>query len=129
MKGMIAAGASGYLFKMCSENELVKAIHDVLAGKTCFSEGASQAISKDYMSILRNDGDTPNLTVREFEMLRLLASGQPSKSIAMNLNISRKTVDAHKRNIMEKLNIWSIAELTQYAMREGIISDNEGLNQ
>ncbi len=127
VKGMLAAGASGYLFKGCSEDELLEAIQAVLAGETYFSEEARHVIQEDYVNLVQKPpGDAPGeLTDREREVLRLTALGQSSKSIAADLNISRKTVDAHRRKVMEKLDIWSVAELTKYALRERIILDEE----
>lgn len=127
VKRMLSAGACGYLFKGCTEDELVAAIHTVLTGKTYFSEDALRVVQEDYVSAVQNqDGSRKSkLTAREVEILQRVASGEPSKSIAVDLNISRKTVDAHRHKIMEKLNIWSVAELTQYAMHEGIITDDE----
>ncbi|MFQ5649851.1 MAG: response regulator [bacterium] len=127
VKRMLSAGACGYLFKGCTEDELVEAVRTVVSGKSYFSEEMLQVIQEDYVTTVQSeDGSAQKkLTARELEILQRIASGDPSKSIASDLNISRKTVDAHKRNIMEKLNIWSIAELTQYAMREGIIGEDE----
>jgi len=126
VKQMLSAGASGYLFKGCSEDELLAAIHSVSGGKTYFSKKALRAIQEDYVTNAQNPADAGSkLSPRELEILKRLVSGHPSKFIAGDLDISRKTVDAHKRRIMQKLNIRSIAELTRYALRERIIVDDE----
>ncbi len=126
VKRMLAAGASGYLFKGCTEAELIAAIHAATNGQTFFSEDATRVIQEDYVAIVQNPESAPsNLSPRELEILKCLVAGHPAKYIAGELEISRKTVDAHKRKIMEKLNIWSIAELTRYALREGIILEDE----
>jgi len=127
VKKMLSCGASGYLFKGCTEKELMEAIHTVLSGKTYFSKDVERAIHEDYVSIVQQPvkKNRADLTEREIEILALTAMGGSAKGIAGELNISRKTVDAHKRKLMAKLGIWSIAELTKYALRNGIISDKE----
>ncbi len=127
VKGMLAAGARGYLFKGCSEAELVDAIHSVVEGKTPFSEGARLAVQEDYLNIIQSPDQSPKarLTARELQVLEMVVAGYPSKGIAIDLNISRKTVDAHRHKIMEKLDIWSVAELTRYALREGVVVDED----
>ncbi len=125
VKRILAAGATGYLFKGCTEEELVEAIHSVVKGQSYFSEGALQVVQEDYVTTAQSQGNYSKLTVREMEILKLIASGLPTKGIAAELRISRKTVDAHKRNIMEKLEMWSVAELTRYALKEGIIVEEK----
>lgn len=125
VKRILAAGATGYLFKGCTEEELVEAIHSVVKGQSYFSEGALQVVQEDYVTTAQSQGNYSKLTVREMEILKLIASGLPTKGIAAELRISHKTVDAHKRNIMEKLEMWSVAELTRYALKEGIIVEEK----
>ncbi len=126
VKQMLAAGASGYLFKGCREDELLAAIYAVLEGRTYFSEEAARVIQEDYVAIVQHAIDAGcKLSPREFEILKQLVSGHPTKFIADELHISRKTVDTHRHRIMRKLSISSIAELTRYALREGIIMGDE----
>jgi len=127
VKQMLSAGASGYLFKGCTEKELMEAIHTVLSGRTYFSKDVERVIQEDYVNLVQQPPEktSTELTDREMEILRLTAMGKAAKEIAGDLQISRKTVDAHKRKLMAKLEIWSIAELTRYALREGIISDED----
>jgi len=126
VKSMLSAGASGYLFKGCSTEELLEAIHAVLQGEVYFSEGARRVVEQDYVNLVQNPLKShKELTDRETEILRMTALGKNAKEIADDLEISRKTVDVHKRKIMEKLDLWSVAELTKYALREGIILEDE----
>lgn len=127
VKSMLAAGASGYLFKGCSTEELLEAIHAVLQGEVYFSEGARRVVEQDYVNLVQNPlkSHKGELTDREIEILKFVALGKNAKEIADRLDISRKTVDVHKRKIMEKQNLWSVAELTKYALREGIILEDE----
>lgn len=127
VKAMVAAGAKGYLSKACSEDELTAAICSVMDGKNAFSEEISAAMRDEFVQQIRNPTNSnPNdLSNRELEVLRLTALGHNAKSIADKLGIAAKTVDAHKRNIMDKLKLYSVAELTKYAIREKIIHADE----
>lgn len=118
---MLAAGADGYVFKMASFEEVVRAIRAVLRGHRYLSPGAAEALE----AARNGDGDTSvfeRLTPREREVLQLLAEGSTSKEIAFDLGISPKTVDVHRKNVMDKLDLDSLADLTRYAMREGLIT-------
>lgn len=113
----LRAGASGYLLKDCSSQELISSIRTVMAGGTCFSPKVS--------SHLLNEGDesqdiSSTLSSRELEVLKLIAEGLNTKEIAFSLHISIKTVETHRIHILRKLKINSVAELTKYAIREGI---------
>lgn len=127
VKSMLSAGASGYLFKGCTEEDLMEALHDVMQGKVYFSEEAGRAVHEDYVHLMQTPAKprAGELTSRELDIVRLIALGENPKEIANRLSISRKTVDAHKRNLMEKLSLRSDAELTRYALREGIIREDE----
>ncbi len=127
VKGMMSAGASGYLSKGCTADELREAIQTVMEGKFYFSKGVNATIQEEFVNILRNTpSPNPNdLSGRELEVLRLIALGENSKTIALRFNISSKTVDTHRRNIMEKLKLNNIADLTKYAIREKIIQEGE----
>jgi DNA-binding NarL/FixJ family response regulator len=124
VQGMIQAGASGYLLKDCAFEELVSAIQAVIHGDTYLSPGIAGIVVQDYLSKLTTDRSSADtvLTNREREVLQLIAEGNSTKEIAARLSVSVKTVETHRRQIMEKLGIFSIAELTKYAIREGLTS-------
>ena len=120
---MLQAGAMGYLLKDCAFDELTLAMNTVSKNQIYLSPGITDLVIKDYLlkSALNNPVDNAEpLTAREREILQLLAEGKSTVDIADLLNISGKTVDTHRRQIMEKLGIHSIAELTKYAIRKGI---------
>ncbi len=122
--GMLEAGASGYLLKDCAFDELAKAIRSVAAGHTYLSPSVADVVVKgclDKLSEPLSAARSP-LTQREREILQLLAEGSTTKEIAFHLGVSVKTVETHRRNMMQKLNMRSIAELTKYAIREGLIT-------
>ena len=124
VQGMIQAGASGYLLKDCAFEELVNAIRAVVGGNTYLSPGIAGIVVQDYLNKLTHDRSSADkaLTTREREVLQLIAEGKSTKEIATRLSVSVKTVETHRRQIMEKLGIYSIAELTKYAIREGLTS-------
>lgn len=119
---MLKAGASGYLLKDSAFEELVAAIHTVMANQPYLSPRITDVVVKEYLSSLPKNESTAFtvLTVREREVLQLLAEGKTTKQTASFLNVSVKTIETHRQQIMEKLNIHSIAELTKYAIREGL---------
>jgi len=125
---MLSAGAAGYLLKDCAFDELATAIHTVSEGRTYMSPGASQVVMGDYVRRVsgadqRSEGtNVKPLSPREREVLALICSGPSTKEIAARLRLSPKTVETHRRQIMEKLGIYSIAGLTKYAVREGLSS-------
>jgi DNA-binding NarL/FixJ family response regulator len=121
---MIKAGASGYLLKDSAFEELITAIRTVVSNQSYLSPKITDVVIKDYLQTL-SKGDMSAfsvLTVREREVLQLLAEGRSTKEIAGSLNVSVKTVETHRQQVMEKLNIHSVAELTKYAIREGLTS-------
>jgi two-component system response regulator NreC len=119
--GMFEAGAMGYLLKDCAYDELVKAIRQVLSGSTYLCSMISGVMIRDYVERLRKSKPDV-LSLREKGILQLLAEGHNTKQIAAKLKVSIKTVESHRQHIMTKLNIFSIAELTKYAITEGITS-------
>mgnify|MGYP001154200551 CR=1 FL=1 len=121
---MLKSGASGYLLKDCAFEELARAIRIVTAGKMYLSPTISGVVVNDYVHRLsKADSIGPEvLTGREREVLQLLAEGKTTKQIALKLHISVKTVETHRRQIKNKLDIDSIAELTKYAIRKGFTS-------
>jgi len=121
---MLKAGASGYILKECLFDELIQAIRIVAAGNIYLSPRITDVVVDDYVERLST---TPKsqltiLTNREREVLQLLAEGKSMKQIALELHVSTKAIEANRRQIMEKLDIHSVAELTKYAIREGLTS-------
>ncbi|MDF1593304.1 MAG: response regulator transcription factor [Desulfobacterales bacterium] len=120
----LRAGASGYLVKRSAPNELISAIKAVCRGESFLSPSISKRVIETYVrGASREDGDEAygKLTDREREVLQLIAEGKLNREIAELLHISVKTVESHRAHIVEKLNIRNTAELTQYAIRKGII--------
>lgn len=123
--GILSAGASGYLLKDSAFDELAEAIRVVISGQFYLSSRVAGIVTKDYVRHLSAASDSSArsiLTAREREVLQLLAEGKSKKQVALQLNMSVKTVETHRQKIMEKLDIYSIAELTKYAIREGLTS-------
>jgi two-component system response regulator NreC len=120
--GMLSAGASGYLLKDCAFEELVEAIRSVAKNRIYLSPQIASVVVKDYVNRLDQSQSSvfSILTDREREVLQLLAEGKTTKEIAGKLSVSFKTIETHRKQIMDKLNVNSIAELTKYAVREGI---------
>jgi DNA-binding NarL/FixJ family response regulator len=124
ISGMLKAGASGYVLKEHAFSEVVKAINTILTGEPYLCTHCRMAVVDDYVRGCTGVGGSADslLTQRERVVLKLLAEGKPSKEIALVLDVSVKTIDACRRNMMEKLNVKSIAELVKYAIREGLTS-------
>jgi DNA-binding NarL/FixJ family response regulator len=119
--GMFEAGAMAYLLKECSYEELIQAIRQVMSGRTYLCSMISGVMIRDYIQRMRRN-EPSVLSPREKEILQLMAEGSTTKRIADQLKVSVKTVETHRQHVMEKLNIFSIAELTKYAIKEGITS-------
>ena len=121
---MLKSGASGYMLKDCAFEELERAIRTVVSGKTYLSPTISGVVVDDYLHRLTkgDSGGEDVLTHREKEVLQLVAEGKSTKRIALKLHVSIKTVETHRRQIMEKLDLHSVAELTKYAIRKGYTS-------
>jgi DNA-binding NarL/FixJ family response regulator len=119
---MLGAGAVGYILKECLFDELVQAIQAVYAGNSYLSPRITSIVVEDYIKRLTIVAESPlsTLTSREREVLQLVAEGKSTKQIALELHVSTKTVEATRRRIMQKLDIHSVAELTRYAVREGL---------
>ncbi len=119
---MLKAGAFGYMLKESAFTELIDGIKGIQAGNRYLCAKISDVVLADYMNMIsdpkRENGEV--LTPREREVLQLVAEGGTTKKIAADLNLSAKTVDSHREHIMEKLGIHNVAELTKYAIREGI---------
>lgn len=119
---MLSAGAAGYILKECLFDELVQAIDAVTDGGRYLSPKITEVVVDDYVKHLSNITDSPlaSLTGREREVLQLVAEGKSTKEIALELHVSTKTIEANRRQIMDKLDVHSVAELTKYAVREGL---------
>ena len=125
--GMLKAGASGYLLKDCAFGELANAIRAVTQGQTYLSPQVTHVVVQGYVRQAgpRAPAGADVLTGREREVLQLLAEGKSTKDIAALLKLSARTVETHRQQIMNKLNIHKAAELVKYAIREGVISLDE----
>jgi DNA-binding NarL/FixJ family response regulator len=119
---VLRAGASGYVLKNTAVEELRAAIRAVMAGKVYLSPAIAGVVVQDYVRHVpdRARGPFDTLTPREREVLQLLAEGKTSKEMAAALNVSAKTVEMHRGQIMSKLGIHTVAELTKLAIREGL---------
>jgi DNA-binding NarL/FixJ family response regulator len=119
---MLSAGAAGYVLKECLFDELVQAIQTVAAGGRYLSPRIADVVVEDYVKRLSCTCDSPlsALSGREREVLQLVAEGKSTKQIALELHVSTKTIEANRRQIMGKLNVHSVAELTKCAVREGL---------
>jgi DNA-binding NarL/FixJ family response regulator len=118
------AGAAGYLIKQTAANDLVHAIHDIYAGNAYFSPTIAKRLrdrAREGFANGNSNVKTSNLTEREAEVLQLIAEGQANKQIAAELGISIKTVEKHRQQVMNKLNIHDVAGLTRYAISKGVI--------
>lgn len=121
VREMFKAGASGYLLKNCPFEELAEAVRTVAGGKTYVSPAIGDMIVKEYASKPDKEKSVFSvLSQREREVLQLLAEGKTTKQIAKRLHISPKTVEAHRLRIMERLDIDNVAQLTKYAIQEGL---------
>ena len=121
----LKAGAKGYLLKDSAEGDLIDAIKAVGQGKTFFSSEISKMLVEDYVREILARGIEDSyelLTTREREILQLLAEGKSNKEVAGQLNLSLYTVETHRRNLQDKLNLHSFAELILYAVRKRVIS-------
>ena len=120
----LGAGARAYLLKDSATSDLVQAIRAVVDGKSFFSPAVSKVLLQDYMRKLQRSGAEDSydlLSPREREVLQLVAEGKSRKEIAFAVNISEKTVAFHKNNLKHKLGLSSTAELTRYALDEGLV--------
>ena len=118
-------GVKGYLLKDSAEEELLPAIKSVAHGKPFFSRIIAESLLEDYMLLLKQQGLTDTfdlLTAREKEVIQSLAEGKTNKEVAALLNISTYTVESHRTNLMQKLNLHNTAEIVLYAVRKKLIS-------
>ena len=120
----LAAGARAYLLKDATDEDLLPAVRAVAAGKPYFSPAVTAVLVEDYVRRLQARGLTDShhlLTDREKEVLQLLAEGRSNKEVATVLDLSLSTVETHRANLMQKLNLHNTAEVVLYAVRKGII--------
>ena len=124
VEGMLRAGVVGYLLKESAFEELIKAIRVVCAGKKYLSPDVTDIVLRDYLSPPdgKNIEQASDLTLREREVLQLLAEGRTTRVIADILHVSVKTIETHRKNIMDKLGLYTVAEMTKYAVRHGLTS-------
>jgi two-component system response regulator NreC len=123
----LKAGARGYLLKDSPETDILAAVRAVAAGNSWFSPRITKLMAEEYVSEIRRRGVDDSydlLSVREKEILHVLASGKNNREIANLLHISISTVETHRNNIFQKLNLHNLAELILYALRKGLISGN-----
>ncbi len=121
----LKAGAKGYLLKDAAEDAMIEAINTVTEGKAFFSPEISKMLAEEYVREVKRRGVEDSyelLSPREREILQLLAEGKSNKDIAELLNLSLYTVETHRRNLHEKLNLRGLPELILYAVRKGVIS-------
>lgn len=122
---MFAAGASGYILKESAFEEIYDAIQGVMRGNFYLTPSIARMYVDDPL-LQEGSWDSPpkfnRISKKEREILQLVAEGDKTREIAEKLGVSIKTVETHRRNIMKKLNIFSVAGLTKYAIREGIVS-------
>jgi DNA-binding NarL/FixJ family response regulator len=123
---VLAAGARGYILKGDTTRLLVDAIESISQHKPFFTGTASEVVLGGYLRpgqpARKESRALPRLTAREREIVQLLAEGKSNKEVATSLGVSVKTVDAHRANIMHKLNIHSVTDLVRYAIRNNIIN-------
>lgn len=121
----LKAGARGYLLKESPESDFISAIRSVSEGKSFFSPAVSRLLVEDYIRQMQ-DKDIEDsydlLTPREREILQMVAEGKSNKEVANLLNLSLYTVETHRGNILQKLNLHSVPDLILYAVRKGVIA-------
>ena len=118
----LRAGAAGYLVKDAAPDELDLALKAVMRGETFLSPSVSKGVMSDYVQRLRaEEAPGATLTPRQREILQLVAEGKSSKEIARLLNLSVKTVESHRADLMQRLDIHDLAGLVRYAIREGLV--------
>ena len=122
--GIFRAGASGYLLKDSTSTELIEALRTVYRGRNYISQKISDVVLQEISDIKKDSEKigVEALTNRESEILQLISEGNSTKKVAEVLFISPKTVESHRANIMDKLNIHNLPELTKYAIRTGLTS-------
>ena len=121
VKGVLEAGADGYLLKNCTYRQLIDAILSVVSGKKYLSDDITEMVIQGYLDPEEDMENKNDLSEREMEVLKLYAEGKSTREISERLFISVKTVGTHKQHIFEKLGIKSNADMIKYAIKEGLI--------
>jgi DNA-binding NarL/FixJ family response regulator len=126
VREVLRAGARGFLLKSDAGLDLVAAVEALQLQRTFFTTRVSQMVLDGYLDRENRETETADvygdiLTMREREVIQLLAEGKTSKEVAVTLNLSVKTAETHRTNLMRKLNLHSVADLTRYAVRNGIV--------
>jgi DNA-binding NarL/FixJ family response regulator len=119
----LRAGAVGYLLKDAATGELELALRSVMRGESWFSPAVSRQVVEGYVQRVGGEAAADVLTARQREVLKLVAGGKSTKEIAFDLNLSVKTVETHRAQIMERLGIRDVAGLVRYALKTGLVSD------
>jgi len=122
IKGMLEVGASGYLLKNSTHNQVMEAVKSVYNGKKYLSSTITEVLIDNYLGKDEQSNEESLLTQRESEILKLIAEGISTRDIAKKLFVSVKTIGTHKQNILEKLNLKSTTDLVKYAIKHEIIS-------
>lgn len=120
----LSAGVKGYLLKESAEDDLLRAVKAVAEDRPFFSPAITQTLLEDYMRVLKQEGLSDSfelLTAREREVLQLLAEGKSNKEVAGILDVSLYTVESHRTNLMQKLNLHNTAEIVLYAVRKNLV--------
>lgn len=118
----LRSGARGYLLKDSAFEEVIAAIRDCSNDKVYLSSRIADIVINDYINLAKSADSSAYtvLSAREREVLQMLAEGKTTKEIASQLQVSTKTIESHRKQVMDKLDLHSIAELTKYAIREGL---------
>lgn len=119
---MLNAGATGYVTKAEAGDELIRAIHTVRQGRSYLCPDVAATVTTALMENMQTAPAAPRISARERQVLQLIAEGHTSARIAERLHVAPSTVEVHRRNIMRKLDLHSVADLTRYAIRQGIVS-------
>jgi DNA-binding NarL/FixJ family response regulator len=119
----LKAGASGYVLKTAANRDLIEACRATMRGEPFLYPAAVKAVMRDFLEAARRGEETPSdpLTPRELDVVKLIAEGRTSEEIGEMLFISKKTVDRHRANMLEKLGMRNRVELTRYAIRRGLV--------
>jgi DNA-binding NarL/FixJ family response regulator len=123
---LLEQGVDGYLTRECDRDEIIHAIYAIIKGERFFcNKVLNILVERHMMKDEEDDCSATNLTLREMDITRLIAEGKTSKEIANQLHISQHTVQTHRKNIMRKLKVNSVSELTLYAVNTGLIATNK----
>lgn len=117
---MLAAGAVGYVTKAEASDELLRAIRATRSGRRYLCPSVAAMVAETLVQPLADNAPNSRLSARERQVLQLIAEGHTSPQIALSLHLAPSTVEVHRRNIMRKLNLHSVADLTRYAIRNGL---------